>query len=214
MVTIIGSVRTPAEVLLDLTDLRHFTLETSVYDASKAAPVQFEVTCFLENTKRWQKVKTPPSGSFLSITAKVVGRITQTSHLAVRVLDLTYLPRPGSATGAATPATTPSKRPGRWDGRAVSTTPSKKPRMEPDEDTRAFSDPTPAPELLRTTSPALEMGVDKPRADTESSVHCSPSSATADPDASPLSSIPSLTSDNGTRALRNRQPPRKYSVLE
>lgn len=113
MVAIIGSVRTPAETLLDPTDLRHFTLETSVYDASKAASVQFEVACFLENTKRWQKVKTPPSGSFLSITAKVVGRTIQTSHLAVRLLDLTYLPRPGSATAAATPATTPSKRPNR-----------------------------------------------------------------------------------------------------
>lgn len=63
------------------------------------------------------------SGSFLSITAKVVGRTTKKNNRSLGVLDLTYLPRPGSATTALTPATTPSKRPNRGDGRAVLTTP-------------------------------------------------------------------------------------------
>jgi hypothetical protein len=49
--------------------------------------------CFLENTKRWQNVKAPPSGAFLSIAAKVVGRTRDTNLLALRVLDLAYLPR-------------------------------------------------------------------------------------------------------------------------
>ncbi|PVH91912.1 hypothetical protein DM02DRAFT_606043, partial [Periconia macrospinosa] len=69
MVTIIGSVRSrhPSESRL-------FTVETSVYDASKAAPIQFSVVCFFENTKRWQNVKTPPPEAFLSVTAKVAAR--------------------------------------------------------------------------------------------------------------------------------------------
>ncbi|KAF2184189.1 hypothetical protein K469DRAFT_689516 [Zopfia rhizophila CBS 207.26] len=108
-------------------ELRHFTVETSVYDTSKAAPVQFSVVCFLENTNRWKKVKTPPSGTFLSVTAKVAGRTAGTNHLALRVLDLAYLPRPASAAATPTPtATPPSKRPSRWEGRAAPSTPLKR----------------------------------------------------------------------------------------
>ena len=94
MATVIGFVRSGDNVL-DPTEPRHFTLETSVYDASKSGPVQFSIFCFLENSKRWQRVKTPASGSFLRVTAKIVGRMTETNQLAFRVLDLTYLPRPG-----------------------------------------------------------------------------------------------------------------------
>ncbi|KAM5348940.1 hypothetical protein ACJ41O_008763 [Fusarium nematophilum] len=36
----------------DPSEPRRFTIETSVYDASKSAPVTFSVACFLENTKR------------------------------------------------------------------------------------------------------------------------------------------------------------------
>ncbi|PVI07718.1 hypothetical protein DM02DRAFT_714412 [Periconia macrospinosa] len=96
MVTIIGCVRSrhPSEPRL-------FTLETSVYNASKTAPVQFSVVCFFENTKRWQNVKAPLPEAFLSTAAKVAGRTADTNLPALRVLDLTYLPRPASA--AATP---------------------------------------------------------------------------------------------------------------
>ncbi|KAF2175490.1 hypothetical protein K469DRAFT_535676, partial [Zopfia rhizophila CBS 207.26] len=92
MVTVIGSVLSRDDNSLDPSELRHFTVETSVYDTSKAAPVHFSVVCFLENTNRWKKVKTPPSGTFLSVTAKVAGRTAGTNHLALRVLDLAYLP--------------------------------------------------------------------------------------------------------------------------
>ncbi|KAF2183352.1 hypothetical protein K469DRAFT_583140, partial [Zopfia rhizophila CBS 207.26] len=74
MATVIGSVLSRNDNSLDPSKLRHFTVETSVYDTSKAAPVQFLVVCFLENTNRWKKVKTPLSGTFLSVTAKVAGR--------------------------------------------------------------------------------------------------------------------------------------------
>jgi ribosomal protein L28 len=56
MVTVIGSVRSGDDGGPEHSGPRRFTVETSVYDASKSAPVQFSVTCFLENTKRWQNV--------------------------------------------------------------------------------------------------------------------------------------------------------------
>ncbi|KAK3391198.1 hypothetical protein B0H63DRAFT_520392 [Podospora didyma] len=86
---------------------------------------QFSVVYFLKNTKCWQKVKTLPSGAFLSVTAKLAGRTVDTNRLALRVLDLAYLPRPNSGAAMPTPTTTlPSKR-SRWDDRAPSSTPSK-----------------------------------------------------------------------------------------
>ncbi|KAH8661070.1 hypothetical protein BGZ61DRAFT_301742, partial [Ilyonectria robusta] len=92
MVTVIGSVPSPSDNTSDPSEPRRFTIETSVYDASKASPVPFSVTCFFENTKRWQKVRTPSPGALLSITAKVAGRTTDTNQLALRVLDLAYMP--------------------------------------------------------------------------------------------------------------------------
>lgn len=112
----------------DSSEARQFIVETSVYDASKTSPIQFSVVCFLENTKRWQKVKTPPSGAFLSVTAKLAGRTVDTNRLALRVLDLAYLPRPNSGAAMSTPTTTPPSKRSRWDGRAPSSTPSKKQR--------------------------------------------------------------------------------------
>ncbi|KAK4206744.1 plasma-membrane choline transporter-domain-containing protein [Rhypophila decipiens] len=84
MVSVIGSVPSGGTNSTDPSEPRHFIVETSVYDASKAAPVQFSVSCFLEDTKRWEKVKTPQSGAFLSVTAKLAGRTTDTNHLALR----------------------------------------------------------------------------------------------------------------------------------
>jgi hypothetical protein len=57
MVTIIGFVPSRNDKPPDLPEARYFAVETSVYDTSKAASVAFSVTCFLENTKRWQRVK-------------------------------------------------------------------------------------------------------------------------------------------------------------
>ncbi|KAH7109129.1 hypothetical protein EDB81DRAFT_585724, partial [Dactylonectria macrodidyma] len=92
MVTVIGSVPPPSDNTSDPSEPRRFTVETSVYDASKASPVPFSITCFFENTKRWQRVRTPSPGALLSITAKVAGRTTDTNQLALRILDLAYLP--------------------------------------------------------------------------------------------------------------------------
>lgn len=97
MVTVIGSVPSPSHNTSDPSEPRRFTVETSVYDVSKASPVPFSVACFFENTKRWQKVRTPSPGALLSITAKVAGRITDTNQLALRVLDLSYMSRPAQA---------------------------------------------------------------------------------------------------------------------
>jgi hypothetical protein len=91
VVTVIGSVLPRNDNSLDPSELRHFAVETSVYDISKAAPVQFAVVCFLESMNRRKKVKTPPSGAFLSVTAKVAGRTADTNQLALRVLDLAFL---------------------------------------------------------------------------------------------------------------------------
>jgi len=104
-----------------------FIVETLVYDRSKTPPVQFSVVCFLANTKCWEKVKTPPSGAFLSVAAKLAGRTVDTNRLAVRVLGLAYLPRPNSGTAAPSPTTTPLSDRSRRDGRAPSTL-SKRPR--------------------------------------------------------------------------------------
>ncbi|PCD25631.1 hypothetical protein QX201_010766 [Fusarium graminearum] len=89
----IGFVLSRNDKTPDLPEARCFSFETSVYDTSKAAPVAFSVTCFLENTKRWQRVKIPPAGAFLSLTANVAGRTVNDNQLALRVLDLAYLPR-------------------------------------------------------------------------------------------------------------------------
>jgi hypothetical protein len=74
-VTIIGSVgNRSSDERLDQFELRHFELQTLVYDSSKAAPLQFSV-CFFERGKRWQNVKIPPSGSYISVTAKIVAKV-------------------------------------------------------------------------------------------------------------------------------------------
>ncbi|CVL08150.1 uncharacterized protein FMAN_14188 [Fusarium mangiferae] len=134
MVTIIDFVPPRSDKTLDLSEHRCFAVETPVYDTSKPVPVAFSVACFLENTKRWQKVKIPPSGAFLSITAKVAGRTIDTNQLALRALDPAYLPRPAAVPMATpTPSSTPtSKRSERWVGRAPPSTPSKRQRGSED----------------------------------------------------------------------------------
>src|SRR6185437_4914428 len=120
-VTIIGSV-THNEDTLDEGELRCFDLYTSVYDASKALASSFFVTCFLEQSKRWENVKTPSLGSLISITAKIASHI-KSNNLALRVFDLVYLLRSASAVSMPSLTTaTPLKRANRWSSRVDSTT--------------------------------------------------------------------------------------------
>jgi len=52
MVSIIGSVPSGESNAANPSEPRHFVVETSMYEASKAASITFSVVCFLENTKR------------------------------------------------------------------------------------------------------------------------------------------------------------------
>jgi hypothetical protein len=212
-VTVIGSVLSPNDNSLDPSELRYFTVETSVYNTSKAASVQFLVVCFLENTNRWKKVKTPPSGTFLSVSAKVAGRTANTNHLALRVLDLVYLPRPASAVAAPTPtATPPSKRSSRWDGRPAPSTSLKRPRIL--EPANKVVDPSEIDITL------LEPKRDKYNLYIEhntnvSSAPARPSLSTiTDTKESLLTSVLSPISDNAVRPHRNRLLPKKYADLD
>ncbi|KAH8746003.1 hypothetical protein F5883DRAFT_438494, partial [Diaporthe sp. PMI_573] len=110
MVTVIGFVPPCTNDSLDTSEHRCFTIETSVYDASKAAPVHFSVVCFFEDSRRWLNAKKPALGALLTVTAKVAGHMTDTNQLALRVLDLAYLPRPASAPMPTLTVTPPLKR--------------------------------------------------------------------------------------------------------
>ncbi|KAF2181419.1 hypothetical protein K469DRAFT_589432, partial [Zopfia rhizophila CBS 207.26] len=211
MATVIGSVLSRNNNSLDPSELRHFTVETSVYDTSKAAPVQFSVVCFLENTNRWKKVKTPLSGTFLSLTAKVAGRTAGTNHLALRVLDLAYLPRPASAAATPTPTTTPpSKQSSCWQGRAAPYTPLKRLRvLEPANDA---ADPS---EIDTTPPEPKRGGSDLNTEYNTNSPSARPSPLTiANTKDSLLTSVLSLTSDSATRPHRNHYLLKKYTDLD
>jgi hypothetical protein len=176
MVTVIGSVLSRNNNALDPSEPCHFTVE---------------------NINRWKKVKTPPSGAFLSVSAKVAGRTTDTNHRALRVLDLAYLPRPASDVAPPTPTTTPpSKRSNRWEGRTAPSTPSKRPRvLEPANEAVDLSE-------MDTTPPELKRGKRDLHIEhnTESpSARPSPSTI-ADAEESSLTSAPSLTSDSANSA--------------
>ena len=132
MVTIIGSVGTRSD---EEHELRHFELQTSVYDTTKAAPVHFSVIRFFQNNRRWEKVKVPVSGSFVGVTGKVVGRTIGTNCLALRVLDLAFLSKTiaTATTPASASTSTPTlKRSDRWGGRVDSS--KKMRRSEPSVD--------------------------------------------------------------------------------
>jgi len=211
MVTIIGFVVSSNSNSIDSSELRYFTLDTSVYDASKAASVQFSVVCFLENTNRWKRVKTPSSGSFLSISAKVAGRTADTNQLALRVLDLAFLPRPASAVGMSTPtASPPSRRSSRWEGRAAPSTPSKRPRA------LGSANEVADPSEMDTTPPEpkrIGRGLPTEHTTDSPSARLSPSTI-ADAEVSSLTSIPTLASDSPSRPQRNRYLPKKYVDLD
>ena len=182
MVTIIGSVGTRSEKSLDQPEPREFELKTSVYDPPTAGARHFSVVCFFESGRRWGKVTIPPSGAHISVTAKIVGR-TINNHLALRVLDFAYLPRPTSTSPVQnTPSPLASKRSYRWGGRI--NTPSKKIRTSEVGTGSAAAPHTP---------PA----VDNDEADLQLADHTSPSSTPADPD---------HISDSDGRPRRRRRP--------
>lgn len=102
--------------------------------------------CYFSSGKRWEKVKVPNTGSYVSVTAKVVSRTAKENRLALRILDMSYIPKSFS-TPVSSPASTQStssKQPNHWSGRVESVTPSKKIRYS-------------APEMQSPrTSPAIE----------------------------------------------------------
>ncbi|KAH7137815.1 hypothetical protein EDB81DRAFT_800946, partial [Dactylonectria macrodidyma] len=73
--------------------LYNFELTSSIYDTTKAEAIEFSITYYFRGRRR----------SFISIIAKVVGR-TSTNQLTIRILDLTYLPKPPSHNTPATPS--------------------------------------------------------------------------------------------------------------
>ena len=182
MVTVIGSVGTRSEKSLDQSEPREFELKTSVYDSLTAGARHFSVICFFESGRRWGKVTIPPSGAHISVTAKIVGRMIN-NHLALRVLDFAYLPRP-TFTSPIQNTSSPlaSKRSYRWGGRID--TPSKKMRIS---EVGTKSETTPH------TPPA----VDNDEADLQLADHISPSLTPVDPD---------HISDSDGRPRRHRHP--------
>ncbi|KID83204.1 hypothetical protein MGU_09485 [Metarhizium guizhouense ARSEF 977] len=207
-----GTLEISTQTLSLMRQPRHFTIETSAYDASKAAPAHFSVVCFLEGTKRWRKVKTPASGALLSVTAKIAGRTRDTNLLALRVLDLAYLPRPPSAPTPTPTDTPPSNRSDRWRGRVPSTsTPSKRPRISDPANEAAN------PSDRNTTLPdASSSALVFPHSELTTEPISAPisPSTTADPEeSSPTPGMP-LVSDGGARPRRNRHPPKKWVDVE
>jgi hypothetical protein len=206
---------------LEQFDLRHFELQTSVYDTSKSAPIQFSVVCFFENGRRWQKVKIPSSGSYIGVTAKIVGRTTETNCLALRVLDLAYLPRSTDTTTSApnlTPTPT-SKRSNRWVGRVDSSTPTKKQKLETEAKPADSSEDNST--TMAQTTPHTPTGSEKDdlQLDATGLEHLNDSPSPhhdlhypepTDLGLSSASSIPSQPSDSGSRPQRIRRRPKTF----
>lgn len=186
MLTVMGRVGYRNAEPIEQRGLRHFELQTSVYDPPKTAPFDFSVMCYFNSGKRWENFKVPNTGSYVSVTAKVVGRSTKENRLAVRVLDISYLPGFFSTAVSPPPSNSPtsSKRKDRWDGR-VESTPTKKIRHS-------------APEADLTVS----SGVQPPRTPLNqlSTISQHPRASTPiDGDLSPTSTITSQISNGGRR---------------
>jgi hypothetical protein len=185
--------------------------------------VQFSVVCFFESGKRWQKVKTPSSGSYISVTGKIVGRMAETNKFVFRVLDLAYLLRSSSTAVTPGSALTPtSKRFNRWDGRLDSSTPLKMRKL--DTGSRSADGSEENMTIIADTAPHIPLAVENdvnlqlPAAIIEyangihSVSHGFSSPTAVDPDESSVSSIPSQLSDSGSRARRNRHAPKVFQL--
>ncbi len=128
MITVIGSVGHGNDETTEQFQCRYFELHTSVYDSPKTGHIDFTLNCYFGNGRRWAKVRLPPSGSFVAVTAKIAGRTASENRLAVRVLDMSYLPK-SSSVSTSTPTLTPGsskKQIDRWSRNAESSTPSKR----------------------------------------------------------------------------------------
>ena len=179
MVTIIGSVGKHTEA-------SEFELHTSVYDSPTTGTRQFSVVCFFENTKRWENVVIPSSGTHVSVTAKIFGR-TAENLLALRVLDFAYLTGLASTSPVQPkPSPTPLKRSYLWGGRDDK--PSKKAR------TSEVGSGSAAP-------PHSPSAVDNDEAVLQLADHSSPSPTPAEPE---------HISDSEGRPQRRRHPPKKF----
>jgi hypothetical protein len=151
-------------------------------------------------------------GALLSITAKIAGRTTDSNQLALRVLDLAYLPKPAPVlTAAPTPSSTPtSKRSARWEGRAAPSTLSK--RRRDSDSTASYENKLPQPEQdYSRLSIAEERMKSSPSASASASANLPSPSTVADAEGSCVTLAPSPGPDGGARPHRSRHPPKKYS---
>lgn len=159
LVTVIGFVG-PKKVAS--ASLRHFQLQTSVYEPSTSKGVEFSIFCFLASGRRWENFVMPNAGSCVSITAKVVGRVETENCLAVRMLDMSYIPTSSYAqANVVSPAqpVTPSGRANRWANRVKSATPSKTTHTSASEDDNV----TRSSKRKRTSAPEDESATRSPK---------------------------------------------------
>jgi len=204
MVTVIGSVGYRNDKLADESSIRHFELQTSVYDPFNPKSAEFSIFCFFSNGRRWEKTPVPNAGSCISITAKVVGRVTTKNCLAVRILDMSYLSLPSTSSPTSTQPT-PAKRANRWSRRVDSTTPSKKIRTSiPEEDPI-----TPSNSAPRTFEPELEQHSSATISGDASSNHQSPVLTLVEHNRSPVDSIAAQPLCLDERPQRIRRPTTK-----
>jgi hypothetical protein len=201
MVTVIGSVGHRNTEPVNQFSIRHFELQTSVYDPSHPQPPEFSIYCFFPHGKRWENTPIPNTGSYVSITAKVVGHVTVKNCLAVRLLDMSFIQF--APTSLPTPTqSTPTKRANRWNRRVDSTTPSKKIRQSTPEE-----DPiTPSASTLQTLEPKLEQRLSATTPGDASSNHQSPALTPIEDDGS---SVDLTTAGPVGRPQRNRRPTTK-----
>jgi hypothetical protein len=140
MITVIGFVGHTSDQSSP-TQCRYFEVDTTVYDSKQTGSVKFTVNCYFTNSRRWENVPLPTTGSLVTVTGKIAGRTDSDNRLAVRVLDQSYLPKatPKSTSNPTVTPTSSKKRADRW-GRRVDSTPSKKVRRDSPEN-------SPSPEV-------------------------------------------------------------------
>lgn len=204
MITVIGFVGHRNAEPVDESSLRHFELQTSVYDPSHPKPAEFSIFCFFPHGRRWEKTPIPNTGSCISITAKVMGHVTTKNRLAVRLLDMSFLQFAPTSLPTSTQST-PTKRANRWNRRVDSTTPSKKIRKSiPEEDPI-----TPSTSAPRTFEPELEQHSSATISRDADSNHQSPVLTPIEGDGSPIDSTTVEPLWHDERPQRNRRPTAK-----
>ena len=73
MIMVIDSVDHDNNEITEQFQCCYFELHTLIYDSSKTGHIDFTLNCYFANGKQWAKVHLPPSGSFVTVTAKIVG---------------------------------------------------------------------------------------------------------------------------------------------